>query len=204
MSNVPKSPISSKAVTPSSSSSSSPPRSPSQPSPPMSPLPPPLQSELENNEESLQSEQKQEQQQEQQKPQPKQRKVQTAEEYAHQLSLWRSSGPQINTETWLYEDLDKLNPIENKVDSAKLLHACEKAYYLRDWHHCLQLCNLGARLFAVDLDQVGDAMKQDLQSTNRRKRLGKKHERSVVDLYDIKQRCSSRMKEKDAEQAFGS
>lgn len=33
--------------------------------------------------------------------------------------------------------------------------------------------NVGAKLFAVDLDEVGDAMKQDLQLTSRRKRLGK-------------------------------
>lgn len=193
MTEVPKSPTSSKVVT------TSPPHLPSlhpQQSAPTSPFSP-LQPELKD--ESDRKEITQHQQPLQQEPQTKQRKPQTAEEFAHQLDLWRASGPQINTETWLYEDVEKLNPIESKVDSAKLLHACEKAYYLRDWNQCLLLCNVGAKLFAVDLDEVGDAMKQDLQLTSRRKRLGKKHERSVVDLFDIKQRCLSRMKEVEAE-----
>ncbi|KAI5966005.1 hypothetical protein KGF57_000689 [Candida theae] len=187
MTSIPKSPTSSKidTVSPLQSPSSHPPHQ----SPPLSPI---QQVQHEDSEQKLDTDQ---QQPSQQTPsQTKKRKPQTAEEYAHQLDLWRSSGPQINTESWLYEDVEKLNPIESKVDSAKLLHACEKAYYLRDWEKCLSLCNLGARLFDVDLDEVGDAMKQDLQSTSRRKRLGKKHERSVVDLYDIKQRCLSRMK----------
>lgn len=188
MSDVPKSPISA-TIAP-----TSPPQLPSiqsHQSPPTSPLSPVQENRIEDDDQKTESTQ----QQLQGKPQTKQRKPQTAEEYAHQLDLWRSSGPQINTETWLYEDVDKLNPIESKVDSAKLLHACEKAYYLRDWDQCLLLCNLGAKLFAVDLEEVGDVMKQELQLTSRRKRLNKKHERSVVDLYDIKQRCLSRMRE---------
>ncbi|KAG5418913.1 hypothetical protein I9W82_003631 [Candida metapsilosis] len=188
MSEVPKSPISA-TIAP-----TSPPQSPSiqsHQSPPTSPLPSLQENQTEDDDQKTESTS----QQPQSKPQTKQRKPQTAEEYAHQLDLWRSSGPQINTETWLYEDVDKLIPIESKVDSAKLLHACEKAYYLRDWDQCLSLCNLGAKLFAVDLEEVGDVMKQELQSTSRRKRLNKKHERSVVDLYDIKQRCLSRMRE---------
>lgn len=190
MSEVPKSPISA-TIAP-----TSPPQLPSlqsHQSPPTSPLPSLQENQTEDNDQKTESTQTQPQPKP--KPQTKQRKPQTAEEYAQQLDLWRYSGPQINTETWLYEDVDKLNPVESKVDSAKLLHACEKAYYLRDWEQCLLLCNLGARLFAVDLDEVGDAMKQNLQLTSRRKRLNKKHERSVVDLYDIKQRCVSRMKE---------
>lgn len=197
MNQVPKSPISSKVVT-----ETSPPTLPSQHLPQSSTLASPLSPSSPKPEQNHGIHvDESNTQQPQPRPQTKQRKPQTAEEYAHQLSLWRSSGPQINTETWLFEDVDKLNPIQSKVDSAKLLHACEKAYYLRDWNKCLELCNLGAELFDVELDEVGDAMKQELQLTSRRKRLGKKHERSVVDLYDIKQRCLSRINEGKLEEA---
>lgn len=86
MTEVPKSPTSSKVVT------TSPPHLPSlhpQQSAPTSPFSP-LQPELKD--ESDRKEITQHQQPLQQEPQTKQRKPQTAEEFAHQLDLWRASG----------------------------------------------------------------------------------------------------------------
>ena len=58
----------------------------------------------------------------------KQRKPQTEEEYAFQVSRWNETGPTINTDTWLFENLEELN-VDVKIDRLKLLHAVELAYY---------------------------------------------------------------------------
>ncbi|RLV92017.1 hypothetical protein JA1_003368 [Spathaspora sp. JA1] len=126
-------------------------------------------------------------------PQPKKsnkkRKPQTEEQYSHQLSLWNESGPTINDEDWLYTNLDNLDP-SKKIDRVKIIHACERAYYERDWERCLELVEIGEKIFGVDLNDYHDYI------LNQGKRKSANLERHVIDLYNIKQRCLSRMDEK--------
>ncbi|KAI5955307.1 hypothetical protein KGF54_001868 [Candida jiufengensis] len=128
----------------------------------------------------------------------KQRKPQTEEEYQHQLKLWNESGPQINTENWLYEEIfDKQLDPTQKINRVKLLHGCEKAYYNRDWEKCLEICKIGEKLFQVDLDVIGETMKINLSLESRRQRISNKIERHIVDLYNIRQRCLERINQEE-------
>ncbi|KAI3403386.2 hypothetical protein KGF56_003807 [Candida oxycetoniae] len=129
------------------------------------------------------------------KPIKKQRKPQTEEEYQYQLSLWAKTGPQINTETWLYEDLDRLDNTR-KVDRQKILHACEKAYYERDWLKCLEMCNIGEKLFGVDLNAVGEELRRNFENKGRKTKTSGKIERHIIELLNIKERCLSRIEER--------
>ncbi|EGW30716.1 uncharacterized protein SPAPADRAFT_62578 [Spathaspora passalidarum NRRL Y-27907] len=116
----------------------------------------------------------------------KQRKPQTEEQYLHQVSLWNESGPTINDDDWLFTNLDQLDP-SKKIDRVKILHACERAYYQRDWEKCLELVKIGEKIFNVDLDEYHD------YQLNQGKRKSANLERHVIDLYNIKQRCLSKM-----------
>ncbi|CAK9441048.1 uncharacterized protein LODBEIA_P49170 [Lodderomyces beijingensis] len=127
----------------------------------------------------------------------KQRRPQTEAEYQHQLDLWRTTGPQINTETWLYEKLDQLDP-ENRAHRVKILHACEKAYYERDWNLCLQMCHVAESLFGVELDSM-TADARDVAAPpaleNKKTRKSSKVERHVFELHAIKLRCLQRIED---------
>ncbi|KAI5965558.1 uncharacterized protein KGF55_000920 [Candida pseudojiufengensis] len=131
----------------------------------------------------------------------KQRKPQTEEEYQYQLKLWQESGPQINTENWLYEEIfnKKLDP-NLKINRVKILHGCEKAYYNKDWVKCLEICKIGSNLFNVDLNEVGETMKHNLSLEKRRQRISNKIERHIVDLYNIQERCLERIREEEEEE----
>ncbi|KAG7665151.1 uncharacterized protein J8A68_001207 [[Candida] subhashii] len=133
-------------------------------------------------------------------PQPKkskkQRKPQTEEEYAQQLELWEKSGPTINDDTWLFKDLDLLDS-NKKIDRVKILHACERMYYESNWKRCLELIEIGEKVFEVDLDEVGQELKEGLDKQRKRVRKSAKLERHVVDLYNIKTRCLERMQESE-------
>lgn len=141
----------------------------------------------------------QQQQQQQQPKSKKQRKPQTQEEYNHQLQLWQKTGPQINTETWLYENMDNLN-VDNKADRTKALHACEKAYYERDWTKCLQMCKVAELLFGVDfgeLEAEEEALLQQFKDVKKKSRICSKLEKQVYELWNIKLRCIMRAKQRD-------
>ncbi|WLF80211.1 hypothetical protein PVL30_003987 [Lodderomyces elongisporus] len=141
----------------------------------------------------------QQQQQQQQPKSKKQRKPQTQEEYNHQLQLWQKTGPQINTETWLYENMDNLN-VDNKADRTKALHACEKAYYERDWTKCLQMCKVAELLFGVDfgeLEAEEEALLQQFKDVKKKSRICSKLEKQVYELWNIKSRCIMRAKQRD-------
>ncbi|CAI5759571.1 unnamed protein product [Candida verbasci] len=114
----------------------------------------------------------------------KARKIQTDEQYQHQLSLWNETGPTINTETWLYENLDKLTP-GKKIDKQKILHACEKAYYERDYNKCCELITKGEDIFEVDLESITEEMINNNSSASKKKRL----DNDIIELYKLKNKC---------------
>lgn len=75
------------------------------------------------------------------------RKGQTDEEYEIQRREFHSSGPVINTKTWLEElDLSQINP-DVKSDRAKLENLTERLYFKRDYAKCLETTNYALKLF---------------------------------------------------------
>jgi len=75
------------------------------------------------------------------------RKGQTDEEYQQQLQQFRSSGPVLNTKTWLEEiDLTKIDP-NVKSDRAKLENLTERLYFKRDYVKCLETTDYALKLF---------------------------------------------------------
>ncbi|RCK59048.1 hypothetical protein Cantr_07095 [Candida viswanathii] len=122
----------------------------------------------------------------------KQRKPQTDEEYAFQLEQWNSTGPTINTDMWLYENLDKLN-VDVKVDRVKLLHAVELAYYQRDYKKCLELIERGEKMYDVDIDAVGECITNDYKNSQKQVKWNKKLEKNIMELYSIKVKCINKV-----------
>ena len=127
---------------------------------------------------------------------PKQRKAQSDEEFLEQKRQFLDAGPQINTDTWLFDE-DRLHSLDStkKLDRVHILHACEKAYFLRDYEKCLELIKVAGGLFHIELDNetVNDDLKIDFQNAGRKTRKSTKVERHVVDLLHIKEACLKRM-----------
>lgn len=130
------------------------------------------------------------------KSKKKQRKGQTEEEFQHQKALFHASGPQINTHDWLFDQqiLDNLDNLK-KTDRVHMLHACEKAYYMRDYRKCLELIAQAERLFGVVLedDSQNESIKQDFADSGRKTKKSLKVERHVVDLLHIKEACLKKL-----------
>lgn len=130
---------------------------------------------------------------------PKQRKAQTEEEFLEQKAQYEASGPKINTENWLF-DQEGLDALDNskKIDRVHILHACEKAYYLRDYSHCLLLIERGEKLFGVQLkdDETNSNLKADFASSGRKTKKSSKVERHVMELLHIKEACIRKMAER--------
>lgn len=75
------------------------------------------------------------------------RKGQTEEEYQQQKAEFHSTGPVINTKTWLEElDLSQINP-DLKSDRAKLENLTERLYFKKDYVKCLETTNFALKLF---------------------------------------------------------
>lgn len=129
---------------------------------------------------------------------PKQRKAQTEEEFSHQKAQYEATGPKIDSETWLF-DQDGLDALDNskKIDRVHMLHACEKAYYLRDYARCLLLIERGEKLFGVELndDETNSSLKADFASSGRKTKKSSKVERHVMELLHIKEACVRKMAE---------
>ena len=68
------------------------------------------------------------------------RKEQSEEDYLSQKLQFYSTGPTLNTEDWLYNP-EELNQLDNskKTDRVRMLNACEKSYYQKDYNKCLDL-----------------------------------------------------------------
>lgn len=116
---------------------------------------------------------------------PKKRKEQTEEAYLQQKSQFQQLGPLINTDDWLYDE-QKLQQLdkEKKIDRVRMLHACEKAYYDRNYHQCLEFVAIGEKVFETNLDDI---------DTEKSSNKGGKIERHILDLHYIKQRCLERL-----------
>lgn len=127
---------------------------------------------------------------------PKQRKGQTEEEYLEQKRQFEESGPQINSEDWLYGE-ERLSNLDNtkKLDRVHILHACEKAYFMQEYEKCIELIKIGERLFGVELDDeaANDDLKTDFQNAGRKTRKSTKVERHVVELLHIKEACLKKL-----------
>lgn len=127
---------------------------------------------------------------------PKQRKSQTDEQFLQQKEQFAATGPCINKEGWLFNSktllvLDNLK----KLDRVHMLHVCEKAYFDRDYHGCLEYIKQAEKLFGVALDNESDNedIKQAFSSAGRKTKKSSKVERHVVELLHIKESCLKRM-----------
>ncbi|EEQ37658.1 hypothetical protein EJF18_20564 [Clavispora lusitaniae] len=127
---------------------------------------------------------------------PKQRKAQTEEEFLEQKAEYEATGPQIHTQEWLY-DVSLLNSLDNskKLDRVHILHACERAYYLKDYQKCLSLIDRGEKLFGVQLDddESNLDLKADFASSGKKTKKSSKVERHVIELLHIKEACVRKM-----------
>lgn len=127
---------------------------------------------------------------------PKQRKAQTDAEFQAQKSQFQAAGPKIDTENWLFEEnlLHSLDPTK-KTDRVTILHACEKAYFIRDYPKCISLVSIGEKLFGVELDDevINDELKHDFANAGRKTKKSSKVERHVMELLRIKEACLRKM-----------
>ncbi|KAG7193133.1 uncharacterized protein KQ657_000887 [Scheffersomyces spartinae] len=119
------------------------------------------------------------------------RKPQPEEEYIRQRDEFKQVGPTINTDGWLENDWNALDP-ERKVDRVRMLHACERAYFLRDWGKCLELIQRTEELLGVSERAIQDATAL-LEFKKVRK--SAKVERHIVELINIKERVLKRMEQ---------
>lgn len=132
------------------------------------------------------------------KPKKKQRKEQTEEEFEAQKAQFAATGPQINTQDWLFDQalLDKLDNLK-KTDRVHMLHACERAYYLRDYSKCMELIGQAEKLFGVELEDSSknEDIKLDFADASKKTKKSLKVERHVVDLLHIKEACRRKQQE---------
>lgn len=123
---------------------------------------------------------------------PKARKQQTDEEFAAQKQQFDQTGPRTNTSHWLY-DQEILSQLDStkKTDRVHILHACERAYFQRDYQKCLELITVGERLFGVELEDenANSEIKQEFANLGRKTKKSSKVERHVVELLHIKEAC---------------
>lgn len=129
------------------------------------------------------------------KPKAKSKKVrkeQSEEDYLFQKLQFYNTGPTLNTEDWLY-DPQELNQLDNskKTDRVRMLNACEKAYYEKDYKRCLDLIRRAESLFDVQLDneEENEDIKSDFESSGKKIRKSAKVDRHIVELLHIKERC---------------
>lgn len=117
------------------------------------------------------------------------RKGQSLEEFERQRALFAATGPTLNTQEGLYDE-QHLQSLDNsrKPDRVLMLHACERAYYQRDYPKSLELIERAEKLFGVAEREVDpDLVKKSA-----------KIERHIVDLLHIKQRCLERINTSEA------
>lgn len=126
------------------------------------------------------------------KPKGKQRKLQTQEEFLEQKRQFQESGPKIDTEDWLYDEthLSKLSN-DRKLDRVAMLHACEKAYFLKDYAKCLELVGRAEVLFGVSLDDkdANEVLRLEFLNAGKKTKKSCKVERHVMELLHIKEKC---------------
>lgn len=128
---------------------------------------------------------------------PKQRKVQLEEEYLRQKAQFAQTGPRINTDDWLFDN-DRLAALvrTEKTDRNHILHACEKAYFQRDFGECLRLVGRAKELFGVSLDDddANAETRRKFEELGRKVTKSRKPERHVVEVMKIRDACLQRMR----------
>lgn len=127
---------------------------------------------------------------------PKVRKQQTEAEFDAQKLQFKATGPRINTSDWLF-DPEVIASLDNtkKTDRVHILHACEKAYFMRDYDKCLSLIGVGEKLFGVELEDENSnqELKEEFSNAGRKVKKSSKVERHVVELLHIKEACLRKM-----------
>lgn len=122
----------------------------------------------------------------------KTRKGQTEEQYFQQKKQFFATGPLLNTEDWLANEEDwKTLDNDKKTDRIRMINACERAYYQRDYRKCMDLIAATEKLFGVDLndEESNERTKDEFETLGRKTKKSAKVERHVVDLMHIKERC---------------
>lgn len=126
----------------------------------------------------------------------KTRKEQSEADYLNQKQQFYQNGPTLNTEDWLYDDQD-LEQLDNsrKTDRVRMLHACEKAYYQKDYKKCLDLISRGEALFGVNLDNgnENEEIKNEFEASGKKTRKSAKVDRHIVELLHIKESCLEKL-----------
>mmetsp|Transcript_6911 Transcript_6911/g.8775 ORF Transcript_6911/g.8775 Transcript_6911/m.8775 type:complete len:168 (-) Transcript_6911:2-505(-) len=124
------------------------------------------------------------------------RKEQSDDDYILQKLQFYSTGPTLNTDDWLY-DPEGLDLLDNskKTDRVKMLHACEKSYYQKDYNKCLEMIRKAENLFGVQLENEEDneGIKSDFESSGKKTRKSAKVDRHIVELLHIKERCHEKL-----------
>lgn len=123
----------------------------------------------------------------------KNRKEQTEEEFFEQKRQFFSSGPLVQTEDWLFDiaELETLNR-DSKIDRTTFLHACEKAYYLRNYEKCLALIIRGEDLFGLEKNH-DEELKESFNNANRKTQKSAVVDRHIVELLHIKEKCLKKL-----------
>lgn len=115
------------------------------------------------------------------------RKGQSEEEYMKQKTQFHESGPLINTDDWLYDEQALLNlNKDQKTDRIRILHACEKAYYDRNYHKCLQFIGIAGNLFEIDLQAAAESLDPNDKKVC-------KMDRHILDLIYIRKKCMEKL-----------
>lgn len=124
------------------------------------------------------------------------RKGQTEEEFQIQKGQFFEEGPTINTDEWLYDATsgeDFCLDENQKTDRVVMLHACEKAYFNRDYSRCLELILAGEKLFGVNQEDTKQEKESEFESAGIKVKKSAKIEKHILELLEIKERCIKNM-----------
>lgn len=121
------------------------------------------------------------------------RKEQTAQDFLEQKRQFFSSGPLVQTEDWLFDmaELESLNK-DSKIDRTTFLHACENAYYLKNYNKCLALISRGEDLFGLKKNH-DEEVKESFNNANRKTKKSAVVDRHIVELLHIKEKCLKKL-----------
>lgn len=125
----------------------------------------------------------------------KSRKKQTDEEYLAQKRQFFEEGPTINSDNWLLDEeiLKRSNNLK-KSDRVKLLNACERAYYLKDYIKCLELVKIAEKVFGVELDDDEKLkLKEDFETSGKKVKKSAKIEKHIIELINIKEHAQKKL-----------
>lgn len=93
-------------------------------------------------------------------------RIQTLEDYAEQRDAFLRVGPQINNDSWLFDHADNVATSDptSKTNRSAIVHACELAYYMRDYERCTSILSQARALWSPYVDK---GIARDLGSLDR-------------------------------------